>query len=165
MPGARGPRRLVLLAFTLATLAAPACGGEESAITGRLDALVEEVNRTIPEGLATITHAAQVGGFFTTDVTIDLGEGTAPIHGRETLMGMVARLQPRTAAYRVAIDDMSVQLLEGEAEADVVLTASFISRRTSQEGEIAEARELALRMTKRDGTWRIERITAVPTLR
>ena len=44
-------------------------------------------------------RSAQLGTFFTEDVDVELGSGAAPIHGRATIIGMAARLQPRTAAF------------------------------------------------------------------
>ena len=45
-----------------------------------------------------------------------------------TLMGMAERLQPRTAAFRMELDDVGVEMTPGAATADVTLTASFIRR-------------------------------------
>ena len=71
---------------------------DERAVRQRLDALTTDINRTAGEGLGTVVHAADIGGYFTEDVVVDLGEGAAPIVGRTTLVGMAARLQRRTAA-------------------------------------------------------------------
>ncbi len=80
-------------------------------------------------------------------------------------MGMAARLQPRTAAFRMDLDDVSVDMLPDSDAADVLLTASFVRRNVSTGEESLDAREYALVMTKVDGTWRIARITAIDTLR
>jgi hypothetical protein len=80
------------------------------------------------------------------------------------LMGMVVRLQPRTAAYRVEIDDVDVRLGDDRASAGVAATVIITPRRPGTD-EGTDAREFALTLTKADGAWRIARMTAVQTLR
>jgi len=137
---------------------------DEREIRSRLDTLRNEVNTSTKDGIGVALHAAQIGSYFTEDSVVELGEGAAPIKGRETLMGMVARLQPRTAAFRLDLDDVSIEMVPGDA-ADVLLTASFTRRNISTGEESLDAREYALVMTKADNTWRIARITAIDTLR
>ncbi len=138
---------------------------DEREIRARLDALRNEVNTSTKEGLGSALHAAQVGSYFTDDAVVELGEGAAPIKGRETLIGMVARLQPRTAAFRMDLDDITIDMVPGANAADVLLTASFTRRNISTGEESLDAREYALVMNKTDGSWRIARITAIDTLR
>lgn len=138
---------------------------DEREIRSRLDSLRTEVNTSTKDGVGVALHAAQIGGYFTEDALVELGEGAAPISGRETLMGMVARLQPRTAAFRMDLDDITIEMVPGTGTADVLLTASFARRNVSTGEESLDAREYALVMTKADGTWRIARITAIDTLR
>ncbi len=77
-------------------------------------------------------------------------------------MGMAARLQPRTAAFTVGIDDVTVNV--GDAgTADVDLTATFTRQEGAGETSI-DARELNLGMRKIDGEWLIARLTAVEPL-
>jgi hypothetical protein len=138
---------------------------DERAIRSRIESLRDEINTSTADGLGTLAHAAQIGSYFTDDVTIELGEGASAIHGRDTLIGMAARLQPRTAAFRLEIDDVSVEMVPGAAAADVLLTASFIRRSPSTQEESRDAREFALVCEKNAGTWRIGRVTAIDTLR
>jgi hypothetical protein len=136
---------------------------DERAIRERIEALRSEVNRSA-NGLAAISRATNIGSYFTEDVVVDLGQGAAPIRGRMTIMGMAERLQPRTAAFRLEFDDVSVEMTRGGTNADVTLTASFI--RGSQTGEESrDAREFALGLTKAGGTWRIANVTAIDVLR
>ncbi len=135
--------------------------GEEAIVRERLHELVAELNEGAADGLGLVARAAKIGSFFTEDVVLDLGEG-APIHGRETVMGMAARLQPRTAAFTVGIDDVTVNV--GDAgTADVDLTATFTRQEGAGETSI-DARELNLGMRKIDGEWLIARLTAVEPL-
>jgi ketosteroid isomerase-like protein len=126
--------------------------------------LVGEANKPAAEGLALIAHAVSIGDYFTTDTVVDLGAGSTPIPGREMLIGMVARLQPRTAAYRVELDDVEVRVSEDGESAGVAATVIITSRRPGPD-DGADAREFALTLTKADGDWRIARMTAVQTLR
>jgi len=159
----------VVIAVALAGLAYVTWRGRQSdderAIRSRIDALRKEINASTTDGLGTLAHAAQIGSYFTEDVTIDLGEGATPIHTRDTLMGIAARLQPRTAAFRLDVDDVSVEMVPGAAAADVLLTASFVRRSLSTGEESLDAREFSLVCQKDGGTWRIARVTAIDTLR
>ena len=139
--------------------------GDERAIREQLEALRSEVNRSTSDGFANIARAANIGSYFTEDVVVDLGQGTAPIRGRLTLMGMAERLQPRTAAFRMELDDVGVEMTPGATTADATLTVSFIRRSISTGEESRDAREFALGLMKAGGTWRIARVTAIDVLR
>jgi SnoaL-like domain len=165
------PRRRVLAAIATAALAVSAAVwlswpvGEEGTIRSRLDAFCTDVNAGTAEGLGTVTRAATIGAYFTDAATVDLGKGTAPITGRETIIGMAARLQPRTSAFRLKFDDVDVRLGAGRTAADVTLTASFIRRSIASGEESMDASEFRLAMAKEGGAWRIARVTAVETLK
>jgi hypothetical protein len=75
-------------------------------IRRRLTEFAAEFNSSTTDGLGTLARAGRLGQYFTPDIVIDLGQGSPPIHGRETLMGMAARLQPRPAAVVTAIDTL-----------------------------------------------------------
>ena len=138
---------------------------DEAVIRARLDAFVEEVNASTTDGFGIVARAATIGSYFTDEVTVDLGRGTSPISGRETIIGMAARLQPRTSAFRLKLDDVDVRLGPGKVSADVTLTASFIRRSISTGEEAMDAREFRLALAKTGGTWRFTSITAVDTLK
>lgn len=149
----------------LVALAFGACAwGEEAAIRRRLNGFVEQANRPPAEGLALASHAASMGDYFTDGVTVDLGPGTTRIEGRDMLIGMVARLQPRTAAYQLRLDDTDIRVAEDGLTAGVAVTISIIPRNPAP-GEGPDPREFALNMEKTAGTWRIARVTAVQLLR
>jgi hypothetical protein len=164
-------RRLVVRAVVVLVLAALALfawrtreTGDERAIRERIEALRTEVNVSTRDGLGIAARAAEIGSYFTEDAIVELGAGST-IRGRETLMDMTARLQPRTAAFRLDLDDVGIELVPGGVAADVTLTASFVRRSLSTGEESRDAREFALVLVKTDGTWRISRITAIDTLR
>ena len=137
-----------LLALVLAGLAVFAWrtreGGEERTIRERIEALRTEVNASTVDGLGTAGRAAQIGSYFTGDAVVELGGVSVPIRGRETLMDMAARLQPRTAAFRLDLDDVGIELVPGGTAADVMLTASFVRRSISTGEESRDAREFAV---------------------
>jgi hypothetical protein len=140
-------------------------GRDARVIRQRIETLRTEVNASTTNGIGTAARAVQIGGYFTDDAVVDLGGGLPPIRGRETVMGMTARLQPRTAAFRLELDDVGIEIGPGADTADVLLTASFVRRVISTGEESRDAREFALVLAKTDGTWRISRVTAIDTLR
>ena len=158
-----------VVVFVLAGLAVFAWrtreGGEARTIRERIEALRTEVNASTVDGLGTAARATQIGSYFTDDAVVELGGGSVPIRGRETLMDMAARLQPRTAAFRLDLDDVGIEIVPGGTAADVMLTASFVRRSVSTGEESRDAREFAMVLVKTDSTWRISRMTAIDTLR
>jgi hypothetical protein len=137
---------------------------EEGRIRRRLDAFVEDFNSPAGEGLGSVTHAVQLGQYFTEGVRIDLGPGTAPIEGRLTLLGMAARLQPRTASFELELEDVTVDLTS-DATADVSLTAVFRRRSIASGDESIDAREFTLALAKANGEWAVDRVTLIETLK
>lgn len=133
-------------------------------IRRRLNAFESEFNDSTTEGLGTVARAARIGSYFTDDVVIELGQGSPPIRGRETLIGMASRLQPRTSAFTLQLLDLRVEL-QPPTEADVRLTASFRRRSLPSGDESIEAQEFAVRMIKADGEWRMSHVTAIEPFR
>jgi SnoaL-like domain len=128
---------------------------DEHQIRRQLTHVAAEINAQ-PQGLSAIARAADVASAFADDVVIDLGEG-APIRGRDTVMGIVARLQPRTSRYEVRIRDMNVRV-DDPGSASVDLSAT-----TSGENGM-DAREFQLQMVKQNGKWMIARVRPVRVL-
>jgi hypothetical protein len=139
-------------------------GDERTAIRSRLHDFTSRVNSTAPEGLASVARAAEIGAFFTDDVVVDLGEGSAPIAGRETLIAMVVRLQPRLAEFTLDFADANIQLAPDEQSASVALTAQIV-RRDPDARQQMDAREFKLQMRRDGNEWKIARVTAVDTLK
>ena len=137
--------------------------GEQAVVGRRLEALAAEINEGTTDGAGLLARSVQLGSYFTDDVAIDLGRGTAPIRGRATVMDMVSRLQPRTSAFTLNVTDIGVVLGPDLRSAAVVLTAEFI-RRGGGEDSI-DARELRLEMIKADDVWRIAHLTVVEAFR
>jgi hypothetical protein len=140
-------------------------GGSSANVRARLQALADMINSSTVDGLGPEARAAQLGAFFTDDVDVDLGGGAAPIRGREMLIGMAGRLQPRTAAFRLRFEDVTVAMAPGDAAADVHLTAEIIRRSITTAEESLDAREFTLGMRLVGGEWQIARVTAVDTLK
>jgi hypothetical protein len=139
---------------------------DERAIREALASLTEEFNASTSDGLGTAARAARLGTYFSDDVVVDLGPSTRPIEGRQAIVGMAARLQPRTAAMYVELADIGVTKSAEDPDAmDVTLTVSFIRQNGGREEERVDAREFALLMRKDGGRWQIARALAIDTLR
>lgn len=135
---------------------------DEQRIRRRIEALAADVNESTTGGLGAVARAAKIGSYFTEDVAVDLGKGSPAIQGRETLIGMAARLQPRTAAFRLRLVDLQIAVADA-GTAQVNLTAAFERRGASEES--IDARELLLDLVERDGEWRISHIRTVEAFR
>lgn len=138
--------------------------GEGSAVRARLVAFANLVNGSPVNGQAPEVRSKQIGEFFAEDVDVDLGHGAAPIRGRDTVIGMAERLQPRTAAFRLQFEDVSVAMAPGGEAADVHLTAAFIKRSIGTGDQSLDAREFTIGMRRVGGDWQIARVRAVDTL-
>lgn len=134
----------------------------EARIERRLQQFASEVNESTADGLGTVARAARIGSYFTEDVVVDVGRGTPPIQGRETVIGMAARLQPRTAAFRLELLDITVTP-RSDTLAEVSLTAAF--GRSAPGGNETDARELAITMVETGGEWRMSHVRLVDAFR
>ena len=163
-------RRNAAIVLAVAALAAAAWyflvpAGSSASVRARLQALSDLINSSTVDGQGPEARGAQLGAFFTEDVDVDFGQGAAPIRGRDTLIGMAGRLQPRTAAFRLRFEDVTIEMAPGEETADVHLTAEIIRRSVTTGEESLDAREFTLGMRRVDGEWQIARVTAVDTLK
>jgi hypothetical protein len=161
-------RRAVLLAIAAIALACLWAWrvwwpSDELQIQRRLQSFAGDFNEGASGGLAAMARTAQISSYFTSDVTVDLGKGTPPIQGRDTLAGMVSRLQPRTAAFTLELVDVNVDV--SGSTANVSLTAAFRLRSLATGDESVDARELSLGMVKQDGLWRVSRVNTVEAFR
>ena len=162
--------RIAAIVLTVVAIAAgawyvlaPADSG--AAVRARLRAFSDIVNRSTVDGLTPEARSAQLGAFFTEDVDVDFGQGAAPIRGRDTVIGIAERLQPRTAAFRLEFEDVSVAMAPSGNTADVHLTAEFIRRSITTGEESLDAREFMIAMRRVGAEWQIARVTAVETLK
>ena len=76
-------------------------------------------------------------------------------------MGMASRLQPRTSAFELEFDDVTVQFTDPD-HGEVTFTALF--RQLSGEKSI-DAREFSAEVVRTEGRWRVSRVVAIDTLR
>lgn len=134
-------------------------------VRARLLAFSEVVNSSTVDGQDPVVYGARLSVFFTEDVVVDLGHGAMPILGRATVLDMAVRLQPRTAAFRLKFEDVSVAMAPTGETADVHLTAEFIRRGISTGEESLDAREFSIGMRRVGGEWQIARVKAVDTLK
>jgi hypothetical protein len=133
-------------------------------IRQRLNTLADDINKSTRDGHGPEARALELASYLTDDIELDLGAGSPPIQGRATVIGMAGRLQPRTAAFTLRFQDMSVTLAPGGEIADVHLTAEFIRRSITTGEESLDAREFAIAM-RRVGDWKISKVVAIQTLK
>ena len=161
-------RRPVLVSLAVLVLAVVAwrywVPDDKRDVRRRLNAFAAEFNETTAAGLATIAHAARIGTYFTEDVVVELGDGAPPIRGRQTLIAMATRLQPRTSAFTLELLDQNVTI-SAPSTAEVNVTAAFRRRGRVAGEDAVEARELALRMVKTGGNWLVSEVKAVETFK
>ena len=138
---------------------------ETADIRRRLQALCDDVNSSTTDGRGPEARATELGMFFTEDVDVDLGNGAMPIKGRATIVGMAARLQPRTAAFKLEFADVTAVMDPGGSSANVHLTAEFIRRNLLTGEQTLDAREFTLGMRRVANDWQIQRVAAVDTLK
>lgn len=124
----------------------------------------EELNAGTSGGFGTVAHIARLSQFLSPDIVVELGHGSPPIEGRETLLGMVSRLQPRTAAFVLEMDDVTVEFI-GADRGEVTFTALIRRRSFESREESIDAREFAGEVVRSGGHWRVSRVVAVDTLR
>ena len=165
MTGRRTAAAIAVIAVGAAAVFWYTSRSDEAEIGRRLDRLATEINTGVTEGLGTTVRAAAIGSYFTDDVTIDLGPGTEPIRGRDTLVGMAARLQPRTSVFRVQFVDVTPKVSEDRASATVSLTAEITNTSISSREQSLDAREFSFEMAQAGGVWRISRVKAVETIK
>jgi hypothetical protein len=123
-----------------------------------------EFNAGTTGGLATVARTARLSEFFSPDVVVELGQGSPPIKGRDALMGMMFRLQPRTAAFVIELDDVNVQFTAPD-RGEVTFTAVIRRRSFESSAESIDAREFAGEVVRIDRRWRVSRVVAIDTLR
>lgn len=133
---------------------------DERDVRRRLNAFADAFNETAAAGVAAVAHAARIGSYFTEDVVVELGEGAPPIRGRQTLIAMATRLQPRTEAFTLELLDQNVTI-SSPSTAEINLTAAFRRRSRGSGEDAVEAREFALRMVKTGGNWLVSEVRSV----
>jgi hypothetical protein len=165
-PAIRRAARMALAAAALCAFAvwfwAFAIRHHEREISRQLFAALREFNGASAERSEAADRAGRIAQYFMPDVTIDFGFGSAPIRGRETLVGIATRILPRTSAFVGELVDTHIRVLDG-VHADVTLTLLFRSRAPGEHD--LEARELSISLQNAERSWRIQHIKIVDALR
>src|SRR5918994_1186854 len=100
---------------------------DERQVRRLFEDFAEELNAGTTSGFGTLPHLARLSEFIHPEIVVELGQGSPPIQGRETLLGMVSRLQPRTSAFVLEMDDVTVEFTDAD-HGEVTFTA-LIRRR------------------------------------
>ena len=135
-------------------------------LSRRLDALAETASVGSGEtNLVRMAKAARLAGYFTEDITIDLGSPSTVIRGRDTLMAMAARTQVSPEGLRIELVDVQITVdAEGaRAIASMTVQGSGIDFATGD--QMIDAREIEMTLVKLDGEWLIQRVYAVSAIR
>lgn len=159
--------QLVLAALVVAGLGLWWWKGGSSAereLRALFDGFAREFNSGTTDGIGLLARAANLGEYFTADIVIELGQGSPPIQGRETLTGMASRLQPRTSAFVLEFDDVNVEFGDPD-HGEVTFTALFRRRSQGSGEESIDAREFGGEVVRSGGRWRVSKVTAIDTLR
>jgi voltage-gated potassium channel Kch len=156
------------IALGLAVVAAAAAGfslwpTDARAIRQTLAAAADTLSVPAGEGdLQRVARAAGLAKRLTTDVTVEAGPEGPSIQGRDTVVGLAARLRiagPVTVSFTEI--DLAVDGAAGRATARV---AGHVSGERRGELERVDGTELTVELTRIDGAWLIARVTRVPDL-
>ena len=135
-------------------------------LSRRLDALAETASVGSGEtNLVRMAKAARLAGYFTEDITIDLGSPSTVIRGRDTLMTMAVRTPVSPEGLRIELVDVQITVdAEGaRAIASMTVQGSGIDFATGD--QMIDAREIEMTLVKVDGEWLIQRVNAVSAIR
>lgn len=152
---------VIALAFWLWTVLFPS---PERAIHSRLNALAKAISFDAKGGLLAQAYDAQkVGGFFTTDVDVEVDvSGYEPMsfHGRDDVLQAAAAARAHLSSLKVEFPDMNITLDPDKQGAKVNLTG----KATVPGERDVTAQEFNFFMKKVDGKWMIYRVETVKTL-
>jgi hypothetical protein len=96
-------------------------------------------------------------------IVVDAGPPFSSVKGRDTLVGLVARLNGTVQDLEVEFDDVQVSVAPDRQSARVYLTASAHFRDAGG-GRGLEARELDVVFRRVDGDWVVSEVALVRTL-
>ena len=152
---------LILLAVWVFRLLFPS---DEKLIRALLNDLAKAASFEANEsGLTRIANASKLGGFFTSDVVINLDAtewGAKTINGRDELIQMAAAARTTVPGLRLEFPDVNIEVAaDGEfATAHVTAKANVPGQRDLY------VHELKIALKKIEGDWRIIRADMVRTL-
>lgn len=139
---------------------------EARQIHRRLDALAETASVGGGEtNLVRMAKAARLAGYFTEDITIDLGSPSTVIRGRDALMAMAARTQVSAEGLRIELVDVQITVgAEGaRATASMTVQGSGIDFATGD--QMIDAREIEMTLVRLEGEWLIQGVSAISAIR
>ncbi len=132
---------------------------EERRVRKRLAALADTVNDAPRDGIQVIARGARLASFFDPDVVLNLGEGHAPIAGREQLVALASRA-PNQDGFRISFVDVTVTVSGDTASSHLTVTVQWQEPNGQPN---VDAREATLDWRKTDA-WRITRITTLASM-
>lgn len=132
-------------------------------IRARLAALASAVSVTAGEpDLERVTRLAALSRGLTPDVSLDPGDGTGGLRGREAVVALVSRLGAIGGPTSVALSDVEVSVEPDGARA--AATALVTVRSGGEPVRQFDDHVVRFELVKADGDWLLRRAVPEPTL-
>ena len=139
---------------------------QERQIRRRLDALAETASVGGQDtNLVRMAKAARLVGYFTEDVTIDLGSSSTAIRGRDALMAMAARIRVSQEGLRIELVDVQITVAAEGPRATASMTVEGSGADFATGDQVIDAREIEMTLVKMDGEWLIRDVSAVSSIK
>ena len=136
---------------------------DEAQIHAVLDRIAEGIGSGASDGeVGRLARAAGLRNDLDPNVVIEAGEPFARLTGRDTAIGMAARLNSTARNLEVDFEDVEITVHDGRTTADVSLSA--IARFDEGGGRGLDARELNVIFKRLDGRWVVAEVTLVRAL-
>lgn len=157
---------ILILAVLVIIISFMARNRDERRIRKNLGSLAVTVSKSKDEGtLAFIARIAKIKSLFTKDCRIVVGAPVPDIEGLEMLIGIFSQTLKSVDEVKINLYDISITIGEEQATARTAMTAKATGPDSHGGGRVTEAREIEMDWKKIDGTWKIDEVRAVQTLR
>lgn len=110
--------------------------------------------------LRALTAVASLQPHLAPDVSLDMGEGSMPLRGRQEVISMAARVRAATPMMRVQFFDPEIELSSDSAGTTRV-TVQVTTRDAGGE-EVAAAHVVSIALVRAEGRWQIASARLLP---
>ena len=143
--------------------------GELTRVRSSLETLATEVSFTSKEGgISTGRRISSLVDHFTPDAVIEveiLGAGTFHLNGRGEIQQAMWGARRAASSLQVRFFDILVELAADGQSASAHLTATADAKGNQRNPEGFEALEFRFQLRQLDGSWKVQQVTTVPTLK
>ena len=137
--------------------------GPEGQIRRVLDEISEALGHDAPvTPLQTASRAAALRDLVASDIVISPGQPFSPIHGRDAVIGMAARISAGAESFEIEFVDVNITVASSGTSAMVDLTVKVTAHNRGQ--ETVDAREVMMEFAYVDGQWVVKNAEAIPVL-